>query len=138
MLSSSRFVVAVHALVVLARSVGKGPVCSTAIAESVHTNPVVIRRMMSALEKSMLVKSTAGRSGGFELARHADAISLADVYDAVEDETVFRMHKTDPNSNCPVACQMGKILGAPLRAAESALSSSLARTTLQDVAEAVH
>jgi hypothetical protein len=33
---------------------------------------------------------------------------------------------------------MGKILGAPLRAAESALSTSLARTTLKDVAEAVH
>jgi predicted transcriptional regulator len=66
MLSSSRFVVAIHALSVLARSAGKGPVCSTAIAGSVHTNPVVIRRLMSELEKSAIVKSTAGRTGGFE------------------------------------------------------------------------
>lgn len=44
MLSSSRFVVAVHAMSVLARFAGKGPVCSAAVAESVHTNPVVIRR----------------------------------------------------------------------------------------------
>jgi len=138
MLSSSRFIVAIHALSVLARHANKGPVCSSTIATSVDTNPVVIRRLMAELEKAKLVRATAGRSGGFELERNAEGITLADIYQAVEDETVFRMHKTDPNSKCPVACQMGKILGAPLRAAESALSNSLARTTLQDVAEAVH
>ena len=52
MLSSSRFVVAIHALSVLARSDSKGPVCSATIAESVHTNPVVIRRMMAELERA--------------------------------------------------------------------------------------
>ena len=138
MLSSSRFIVAIHALSVLARHAHKGPVCSTAIATSVDTNPVVIRRLMAELEKAKLVRATAGRSGGFELERGAEGITLADIYQAVEDETVFRMHKTDPNSKCPVACQMGKILGAPLRAAESALSTSLAMTTLHDVAEAIH
>ena len=70
---------------------------------------------MAELEKAKLVRATAGRSGGFELERNADGITLADIYQAVEDATVFRMHKTDPNSKCPVACQMGKILGAPLR-----------------------
>lgn len=138
MLSSSRFIVAIHALSVLARHAHKGPVCSSTIATSVDTNPVVIRRLMAELEKAKLVRATAGRCGGFELDRNAEGITLADIYQAVEDETMFRMHKTDPNSKCPVACQMGKILGAPLRAAESALSSSLARTTLRDVAEAVH
>jgi Rrf2 family protein len=137
MLSSSRFVVAVHALSVLARAAGKGPVCSGMVAASVHTNPVVIRRLMGELEKAALVRSVAGRSGGFELGRDAGAITLADVYDAVEDDAVFRMHKIDPNSDCPVAAQIGKILSGPLRAAESALSASLARTTLRDVASAI-
>ena len=138
MLSSSRFIVAIHALSVLARHANKGPVCSSTIATSVDTNPVVIRRLMAELEKAKLVRATAGRSGGFELERNAEGITLQDIYQAVEDATVFRMHKTDPNSKCPVACQMGKILGVPLRAAESALSTSLAQTTLKDVAEAVH
>lgn len=137
MLSSSRFVVAIHALSVLARAAGKGPVCSTAVAESVHTNPVVIRRLMSELEKAKLVRAVAGRSGGFELDRKADSITLADVYRAVEDEEVFRMHKISPDSACPVAAQIGKILTGPLRAAESALSNSLAQTTLKDVASAI-
>jgi Rrf2 family protein len=137
MLSSSRFVVAIHAMSVLARAVGKGPVCSTMVAQSVHTNPVVIRRLMSELEKAKLVRSVAGRSGGFELDRDAQAITLADVYRAVEDETVFRMHKTDPDAQCPVAAQIGRILSGPLRAAETALSQSLSRTTLKDVASAI-
>lgn len=137
MLSSSRFIVAIHALSVLARAAGKGPVCSNMVARSVHTNPVVIRRLMSELEKARLVRSVAGRAGGFELDRHADAITLADVYKAVEDETVFRMHKTDPHAECPVAAQIGKILSGPLRAAESALAQSLAQTTLRDVATAI-
>lgn len=137
MLSSSRFVVAVHAMSVLARFAGKGPVCSALVAESVHTNPVVIRRLMGELEKANLVRSVAGRAGGFELNREAAAITLADVYFAVEDENVFRMHKVDPHSNCPVAAQLGKVLSGPLKAAECALHSSLASTSIRDVAAAI-
>ncbi|MCX7350780.1 MAG: Rrf2 family transcriptional regulator [Alphaproteobacteria bacterium] len=117
MLSSSRFIVAVHAMSVLARCRGKGPVCSALVAESVHTNPVVIRRLMTELEKASLVKSVAGRAGGFE--------------------HVFRMHKTDPHSTCPVAAQLGQILTGPLRAAECALHASLAKTSIRDVASAI-
>ena len=73
MLSSSRFVVAIHAMSVLARFTGKGPVCSALVAQSVHTNPVVIRRLMTELEKAGLVHSVAGRSGGFELNRDPGA-----------------------------------------------------------------
>ena len=137
MLSSSRFIVAVHAMSVLARHAGKGPVCSATIAASVHTNPVVIRRLMTELEHAQLVKSVAGRSGGFELNRQASAITLADIYFAVEDENVFRMHKISPQSACPVAAQLGNILSAPLRAAECALHSSLAKTSINDVATAI-
>ena len=134
MLSSSRFVVAIHALSVLARNTGKGPVCSSMIAQSVHTNPVVIRRLMSELEKSSLVRSTAGRAGGFSLAKSAPEISLADVYSAVEDENVFRSHKIDPGAECPVASQLMKVISPALRAAELALKQSLGATTLDDVA----
>jgi Rrf2 family protein len=137
MLSSSRFVVAVHVLSILARNVGKGPVCSYMIAQSVHTNPVVIRRLMSELERAKLVKSTAGRSGGFELDRLADNVTLADIYDAVEDETVFRMNKLDPDSKCPVASQMRAFLVPKLRAAEIALTKALHGTTLQEVAGSI-
>ncbi len=137
MLSSSRFVVAIHALSLLARHGKSGPVCSATIASSVQTNPVVIRRLMAELERAKLVRSTSGRCGGFQLDRQAENITLADIYDAVEDETVFRMHKIDADAKCPVAAHIKKTLAVPFRAAEGALSTSLARTTLQDVAAGI-
>jgi Rrf2 family protein len=138
MLASSRFAVALHALSILALNSGKGPVCSSAIAESVRTNPVVIRRLMAELERAKIVTSTAGRAGGFQLAKAAKSISLSDVYLAVEGDTVFRMHKLDPKSECPIAKQIGKVLSPSLKAAETALTGSLAKTSLNDVARSIH
>jgi Rrf2 family protein len=134
MLSSSRFVVAVHVLSILARNAGKGPVCSQTIAQSVHTNPVVIRRLMSELEKAGLILATAGRAGGFSLNKSAGSVTLAEIYKAVEDEEVFRMHKLGPNSECPVAEKLRDVLVPKLRAAECAMTSSLQLTSLHDVA----
>jgi Rrf2 family protein len=134
MLSSSRFVVAIHALSVIARAGGRNPVCSSVVAESVNTNPVVIRRLMRDLEKAALVSSSTGRAGGFTLSREPGSITLADIYRAVEEEGTFRLHKTDPQSRCPVGCQILKILSVPLQSAESALAHSLAKTTLSDIA----
>ena len=138
MLTSSRFVVAIHALIVLARNAGKGPVCSNLIAQSVDTNPVVIRRLMAELEHAKLVHSFAGRAGGFELQRQATDITLADVYNAVEDDFVFRMHKTGEDTRCPIGAQLGKVLAPSLKAAENAMSRSLGLTTLASVAQSIH
>ena len=65
MLGSSRFVIGIHVLAILARSKTRTPVCSTFIALSVNTNPVVIRRLMAGMERHGLVRSMAGRHGGF-------------------------------------------------------------------------
>jgi Rrf2 family protein len=134
MFSSSRFTVAVHALVVLAKYAKTAPVCSTFVASSVNTNPVVIRRMMIDLEKAQLVSSSAGRSGGFSLRRPASEISLADIYRAVEDEGIFRSHSPDPKSKCPVGAQILKVLATPFAAAESAMEANLRKTSLDDIA----
>jgi Rrf2 family protein len=137
MLSSSRFVMTVHALCVLAKS-GKGPVCSTYIAKSVDTNPVVIRRLMAELERAKLVKSTAGRAGGFALSHDPRTVTLADIYEVVEDDSIFRMHKLNPEAECPVAAQMGKALAEPLSLAHNAMTNALRATTLYDVASAIN
>jgi Rrf2 family protein len=135
MLSSSRFAVAIHALSVLAKNFGKGPVCSNYVASSVNTNPVVIRRLMGELERAQLVSSAAGRSGGFALGRDPEKISLADIYHAVEGGGIFKMHKINPHSDCPIAAMIGKIIAPPLQDAEVALQRSLATTSLRDVAQ---
>ncbi len=133
MLSSSRFAVAVHVLGLLSHYGEKGPVCSAVIAQSVDTNPVVIRRLMSQLESHGLVNSSTGRSGGFLLARPADEINLADIYQAVEDEQFFRVHKLDGDSECPLASGIIKKLMPKLCVASKALLKSLAETRLSDL-----
>jgi Rrf2 family protein len=134
MFSSSRFTVAVHALVVLAKYAKTAPVCSTFVASSVNTNPVVIRRMMIDLEKAGLVHSSAGRNGGFSLSKSAESISLADIYHAVEAEGLFRPHSPDPKSECPVGVQILQVLQAPFASAETALANNLGKTSLDDIA----
>jgi len=91
---------------------------------------IAMVRLMAAIMTGIVM---AGRTGGFSLARAPDGISLADIYRAVEDETIFRMHKTDPHSDCPIGAQICKVLAGPLQAAESALAASLAGTTLKDI-----
>jgi DNA-binding IscR family transcriptional regulator len=126
MLSSSRFVVAVHVLSLLAHYGKSGPVCSAILAKSVQTNPVVIRRLMSQLESS-------GRTGRFLLSRPADNISLADIYQAVEDEQVFRMHKHGETAECAFAKAIMKSLKPRLALASKAMTQALAATHLGDV-----
>jgi Rrf2 family protein len=133
MLSSSRFAVAVHVLGLLSHYGEKGPVCSAVIAKSVDTNPVVIRRLMSQLESHGLVSSSTGRSGGFLLARAADQISLSEIYQAVEDEQFFRMHKSGVESDCPLATRIMKNLMPKLAVASQAMTKSLSQTKLSDL-----
>jgi Rrf2 family protein len=133
MLSSSRFVVAVHVMSLLAHYGKKGPVCSSVIAKSVETNPVVIRRLMSQLESHGLVQSTSGRSGGFLLAKQATAISLAEIYQAVEDEQVFRVHRNSENPECETARAIFKALMPRLCEASRAMTQSLSQTYLSDL-----
>ena len=79
---NSRFAVATHILTLL-YSMGNDPLTSEFIAGSVNTNPVVIRRLLSVLNKAGLTTGRLGAGGGATLARPATAITLLDVHRAV-------------------------------------------------------
>jgi Rrf2 family protein len=134
--SSSRFAVAVHALAVIARDGGGqcsgAPSCSDWIADSVGTNPVVIRRLLGILREAGIVGSVAGPKGGFVLGRPAAGIRLGDVYRLVEPDGAFALHET-PNSCCTVGKCMSDMLGRITLEANQALAGDLDRWTLSDV-----
>ena len=92
--TSSRLAVAVHTLATLALHKGE-PVRSEVIAKSASTNPAVIRRLLSMLNAAGLSQSQLGQGGGSLLAQPPEAISLLDVYKAVENEQLFALHRTD-------------------------------------------
>jgi Rrf2 family protein len=135
MAGNTSFAVALHALAVLAY---RGSLTtSEAIAASIDTNPVVVRRTMAKLVKAGLAVSTAGKHGGFALARPARSIKLADVLRAVDDGGVFRIHAHDANPGCKVSCNIKGALTDILGRVDGAVQRELGKTTLADVVAAV-
>ncbi len=133
--SNSQFAVATHIMAMLAgnKLYMQDSACtnSSMIAESVNTNPVVIRRILSKLKEADLVISKPGPLGGSEISRHPSKITLNDIYSAVEDDgSLFHMHYGEPNPNCPVGGNVRASLKETMDKAESSIKKVLSKTTL--------
>jgi len=127
-----RFAVAVHIAALLATRSGT-PATSEWIAGSVNTNPVVVRRILSALAKAGLVKSQRGTSGGSLLARPPAAISLLDLYQAAAEVEGTATHHQPPNPACPVGANIVPVLIEIIGRAEAAKERELAETSVADI-----
>lgn len=133
---SSRVAVAVHILVFMAwrRNVA---VTSEKIAESVNTNPVVVRRIMGTLRKAGMVTVQPGVGGGAQLARPPSEISLLEVYRAVESEALFSLHRQPPCRDCGVGNNIQDVLQTVFDDARGAMEQVLGRVSVEDVFGAV-
>src|SRR5215510_10822499 len=134
MSTNSRFAVAVHVLTLMAWS-GEEPLKSEQVAESVNTNPVVIRGMLCELAQAKLVVSQSGSMGGSRLARKPGAITLLDVYRALEFRGVFSLHRQPPSRRCPVGVNIETVLGDVLEEVDSAVEKVLKNITIDDVVQ---
>jgi Rrf2 family protein len=132
MSTSSRFAVAVHVLSLMAWSEDE-PLKSEQLADSVNTNPVVIRRMLCELAQNKLVISQTGATGGSRLTRRPEEITLLDIYRAVECRGVFSLHRQHPSRRCPVGVNIETVLGQVLEQVDAAVEKVLARITIRDV-----
>jgi len=124
---------AVHVLAVLAYHEGD-PVTSALLAESVNTNPVIIRRLLLSLKHARLIETRMG--AGSRLSCSPKRIDLAQIYRAVESHEPFTSPSRKPNIGCPVGNCIRKTLAVIFASAESALERDLQKTTLADVVEA--
>jgi Rrf2 family protein len=134
MSTNSRFAVAVHVLSLMAWS-GEEPLKSEQVAESVNTNPVVIRRMLLDLAQAGLVVSQTGSMGGSRLATDPAKTTLLDVYQAVECGGVFSLHRQPPSRDCPVGVNIETVLGEVLQEVDSAVELVLKNITIDDVVQ---
>lgn len=137
---NSRFAVAVHLLALM--SYGKErfpdqPVTSELLAQSVNTNPVVIRRILGCLRKGRIVSSQPGRNGGWFLERGAAEIRLSDVFKYVTDDDLFCMHNNPPNAHCMFGAHIQSALLPVFKEAEAAMEDKLAQHSIADVANKV-
>jgi Rrf2 family protein len=135
MSANSRLTIAVHALawMALARERGLELMTSDQVAASVNTNPVIIRRSLGDLHRAGLVDVRRGAGAGWSLAREPNKITLLDVYEAVEDEPLFAMHRTEPNLECPVGRGIRPALGEIYGDIDQTLRRELTRTSIADV-----
>lgn len=130
---SSRFAVAIHilALIKLERN---SKLTSGQIAESVNTNPVVIRRLMGTLKSAGFIEIHRG-NGGADLLKPLDEITLLDIYRAVEvveEGHLFQIHEY-PNINCTVGANIQAVLEVILLCAQEAMETVLEKVTIEDV-----
>ncbi|MFZ3572181.1 Rrf2 family transcriptional regulator [Streptomyces sp. BH097] len=126
---SSRSAVAMHALAMLAHRRG-GSLTSAEIADSLESNPVLVRRVLGLLRDADLVRSTEGRGGGWTLARAPQDITLHDAYAAVEEGRIFSRHAHPPSRACAIGRGIGDVLEAEFQNAERAAAEQLGRTSI--------
>jgi len=134
MSTNSRFAVAVHVLTLMAWS-DEEPLKSEQVAESVNTNPVVIRRMLCELAEAGLVVSQTGSLGGSRLATDPAKTTLLDVYQALECGGVFSLHRQPPSRDCPVGVNIETVLSDVLLEVDAAVEAVLAKITISDVVQ---
>jgi Rrf2 family protein len=131
---STQFAVAVHVLTYLAGVPGGGPVSSPELSGSVNTSPEYIRRVMIPLRAAGIVRSTAGKNGGWELERDPATLTLAEVWQLVRaDEPTMGIH--DPNPSCTVGRSIADALLDIERDVADAVTQRLGQTTIGGLLE---
>lgn len=142
MAANTQLAVATHILTILAIRPGDEPqknarLCSEAIAHSIDTNPVVVRRLVAKLVKVGLVVSQAGKGGGLSLACEPEHISLLQVYEALGDEMASPFKPHTPNQSCPTGVGMVQVLHGVFAEVEDGVRKTLESLTIADMARAV-
>ena len=127
---------AVHVLAVLAYKEGDR-VTSAMLAGSINTNPVIVRRLLLALQRAKLVETGKGAGSGSRLSRSPGRINLAQVYRSVEEVEPFARPSRKPDAGCPVGHCIRETLDQVFASAEAALERDLEKTTLAGVINAV-
>lgn len=126
MAQNTRFALSIHALSMLAEE--DKTFTSQDIADSLQTNPVVVRRMLASLHAAGIISSTKGPNGGSRLARSAKQINMADVYRASGAGSLFYLPEASAKTRGTVSA-----LGGILKKAQVCFEDELEQTSLSQL-----
>ena len=140
MMFSTRSEYGVRVMIQLGRRHGAGPVPLAEVADSEQLPLAYLEQLIARLRKAELVASTRGAHGGYELARAPEAITMAEVVQALEgnlapmqclsDPVTSRVlcnHELDADEGCAT-----KLLWTRVQAG---VSRALEQTTLAELVE---
>jgi len=117
-----------HAALVLAREPDRRLTIS-ALAEKLGGSAAHLAKVLVQLERAGIVKGKTGPTGGYQLARGAENLSLFSVYQAIEGRLV--------NERCPLSIPVcagaGCPLGPYLRKLNRQVIDKMRRVKLKDI-----
>ena len=128
---STRVSDAVHVLAFIALN-PVNSLTSEKIAESIRTNPGYVRQLMSAMRVHELLFSVKGHPRP-ALSRDPSAISLLDVYRAVEGRKPLLHLDTHTNPECGVGVNIQLALQDYFDQVQKKAEDAMAQITLQDI-----
>ena len=111
------------------------PLTSEVLANSMGTNPPVLRRTMAGLREAGYVKSEKGHGGGWRLAKPLSKITLLDVYVALGRPGLFAIASRNDQPECKVEQAVNLALSETLAKAEALIVERLGSITLASLAE---
>ena len=103
------------------------------MAQDLKAHAVFLRRVLAHLVRANLIQAREGRDGGYRLARSAEQITLAEVYQAVN--VADPAEHTDGTRGVNVRVQ--SVLDEMRAEAEQCLLEVLERSTLASVLERI-
>lgn len=109
-MNNTRFATILHILTLLAKHRDQW-LSSDWIAESIHINPVIVRKELSLLQRQGWVISKKGKEGGSMLLVSSCQISLAEIYKTVKNSNVLGKKNNCAGSKCMVGRNINKALG---------------------------
>ena len=126
---------AVMAMADLARHAEDGAVPLSAISERQHISLAYLEQLFLRLRRAGLVESARGRAGGYRLGRAAEAISVADVMAAVEEEV--RMTRCTGHDSVPCLGKERCLTHGLWDALGDEIAAFLSRVSLRDVLDGI-
>lgn len=114
------------------------PATSEALAKMMDTNPVVVRRTMAGLREAGLVNSEKGHGGGWRLADGWQAVTLAQIHEALGGPRLIAASLGLESPQCLVEQTVNAALGSAFEEAEALLANWLSNVTLGQLSKDFH
>lgn len=108
----------------------RAPVTSEAMARSLNTNSVVVRRIMAGLRDRGYVRSEKGHGGGWVLSRDLSEITLLDIYLALGSPALVSFGRRSEAPDCLVEQAVNSNLDKTLQEAQLLMMTRFGEITL--------
>lgn len=130
MVINQNFGVALHILTILSLNSDKYTT-SKELANSVDTNPVVVRRILKQLENNNLIITKQGKFGS-KINCDLEQITFYDVYKIFNDGDIIKPTH-NPNKNCPIGKNINEIMMQKLSDINATLENELMKHSINEI-----